>query len=528
MTLQARTGNGTAARTEIPCVDPATRTQLGTVPVTSPEAVREAVGRARRAQQSWRKTSFEERRRVLGRLLDRVLDDDERLVAEVCRDCGKTRENALMGEIWPVCEKLRWTIAHAERHLAPEKVSAGLLLHKRARLEFHPLGVVGAIVPWNYPLQNIMNPAIPALMAGNGFVVKPSEHVAWSSKGFVDLLKDALVAEGHDPELVQLTNGYAETGRALIEAPVDALVFIGSVENGRRVLETAARQLVPVVLELGGKDPFIVCDDADLDAAAHGAMTGTFINCGQNCVASERILVHESVAARFEAIVAEQTRALRQGAPLAGEPVDVGSMATPLQIDIVERLVQRAIAQGARVVAGGERVRRGQGEFFAPTVLADVRPDMDIMQEETFGPVMLLCPFRSDDEAIAVANGTSFGLGSSVFSRDRARARRIASAIDAGMAGINDYGGMTYMAPDLTFGGVKHSGFGRMNGREGLRSMCNVKAVLDDRFPFTVASKVYPVDPKDFGRTQGTLRLMYGRGLGRKLRGIARLVRSIF
>jgi acyl-CoA reductase-like NAD-dependent aldehyde dehydrogenase len=509
---------------EIRCFDPATRAELGTVAVTSPDQVRAAVARARRAQSEWRQTSFAARRRVLERLLERVLAEDDRLVELVARDCGKTRENALMGEIWPVCEKLRWTIAHGERHLRPEPVSPGMLVHKRARLEFHPLGVIGAIVPWNYPLQNIMNAAVPALMAGNGYVVKPSEWVAWSSASFVALLREALAAEGHDPELVQLVNGYAETGRALIQAPVDALVFIGSVENGKRVLEAAARQLVPVVLELGGKDPFIVCDDADLEAAAHGALTGSFINCGQNCVASERVLVQKGAAKRFEAIVGEIARDLRQGAPLGGQVVDVGAIATPLQLEVIERLVSRAIEQGARVVAGGQRVRRDEGDYFAPTVLADVTPAMDIMREETFGPVMLLCPFRDDEEAIAIANGTGFGLGSSVFSADRARARRIAARVEAGMTAINDFGGMTYMAPDLTFGGVKQSGFGRLNGREGLRAMCNVKAVLDERFPITFASKLYPVSARDYTLTRATLQLIYGRGLGR-LRALGRILR---
>lgn len=524
MTLQTHTR---APRTEIPCVDPATRQPLGTVRVTGAVEVRQAVERARRAQQSWRDTTFEARRRVLARLLERVLEDDERLVELTVRDCGKTRENALMGEIWPVCEKLRWTIAHGERHLVAEPVSPGIMIHKRARLEFHPLGVIGAIVPWNYPLQNIMNPAIPALMAGNAFVVKPSEWVAWSSASFVDLLRDALAAEGHDPELVQLVNGYAETGRALIDAPVDCLVFIGSVDNGKKVLEAAARHVIPVVLELGGKDPYIVCDDADLEAAAHGAMSGSFINCGQNCVASERVLVHRAVAQRFEAIVAALAAPMRQGAPLAGEVVDVGAMATPLQLEVTERLVARAVEQGARVVVGGKRVRQHEGSYFAPTILADVTPEMDIMREETFGPVMLLCSFADDDEAVAIANGSTFGLGSSVFSADRARARRIARRVEAGMAAINDYGGMTYMAQDLPFGGTKHSGFGRMNGREGLRAMCNVKAVLDDRFPFTFANKLYPVGSKDFGITQATLQLIYGRGW-KRLRGVARLLRSLY
>lgn len=511
----------------IPCFDPATREPLGTVRVTPPVEVRRAVERARAAQRTWRKSSFAERRRVLSRLLDRILDEDERLVDLVTRDCGKTRENALMGEIWTVCEKLRWTIANAERHLRPEAVSSGVLAHKKARLEFHPLGVVGAIVPWNYPLQNIMNAAIPALAAGNGYVVKPSEWVAWSSEAFVELLRDALSAEGHDPELVQLVQGDGATGRALIEAGVDTLVFIGSVENGRRVLTAAAQTLTPVVLELGGKDPFIVCDDANLEAAVHGAVAGAFINCGQNCVASERILVHRAVARAFEARVAEVVGALRQGPPREGEIVDVGSMATPLQLEVVERLVRRAVEQGARVVAGGSRAFAGRGAFFAPTVLADVTPDMEIMREETFGPVLLLCTVESDEQAIAIANGTSFGLGSSVFSEDRARARRIADALEAGMTGINDFGGMTYMAQDLTFGGVKKSGFGRLNGREGLRAMCNVKAVLDDRLPLSFPSKVYPVTARDFGVTQGTLDLLYGRGVGRRLRGLGRIVKSL-
>ncbi len=512
----------------IPCSDPATRESLGDVAVTPPAEVRKKVARAREGQRAWKHTSFAERRAVLGRLLDRILDDEERLVQLVCRDSGKTRENALMGEIWPICEKLRWTIANVEKHLGPETVSAGVLAHKRARLEFHPLGVVGAIVPWNYPLQNVLSPAITALAAGNAYVVKPSEWVAWSSGPFVALIRDALAAEGHDPELVQIVQGDGRAGRALIEAGLDTIVFIGSVENGRRVLAAAAETLTPVVLELGGKDPFIVCEDANLEAAVHGALAGTFINCGQNCVASERILVHRAIAPAFEKKVAAAVGAMRQGVSRPGQLVDVGAMATPLQLEIVERLVKKAIEQGARVVAGGSRTMSDQGEFYAPTILADVLPTMDIMREETFGPVLLLCTVDGDDEAIAIANGTSFGLGSTVFSGDRARARKIAAALEAGMTGINDFGGMTYMAQDLTFGGVKQSGFGRMNGREGLRAMCNTKSVLDDRLPFTFPSKVYPVSSRDFGVTAGTLDLMYGRGLRRRLRGVGRIVRSLF
>jgi acyl-CoA reductase-like NAD-dependent aldehyde dehydrogenase len=511
-----------SAPAAIDCVSPATRERLGSLPVDGPEQVRATVARAREAQRLWRQTSFAERRRVLELVMEQCLARADALCELVSADCGKTRENALLGEIWPVCEKLRWTIDHGEEHLRPEPVSPGLLLHKRARLEFHPLGVMGAIVPWNYPLQNLLNPIIPALMAGNGIVVKPSEHVAWSSARLIDVVHHALRSEGHPPHLVGVVNGYAETGKALIESGIDGLVFIGSVANGRRVLETAAKTITPVILELGGKDPFIVCEDADLELAAHAAMSGCFINCGQNCVASERILLHEQIAPAFEARVAELTRGLRQGAPLAGRVVDVGAIATPIQIGIVEDLVNRAVAEGARLVCGGKRMLAEVGDYFAPTILADLRPDMAIMQEETFGPVMLLTTFRSDDEAIAIANCTVFGLGSSVFSSDRERARRIASQVRAGMVGINEYGGMTYMAQDLTFGGVKASGFGRINGRDGLRACCNVKAVIDDRLPMSMPSKVYPVGERDYDTAKVALQLIYGRGRDR-LRGLGAL-----
>src|SRR6185437_10215390 len=444
---------GTPQADVIACKEPSTRAPLGAVRVDSAEAVAAAVREARAAQQRWRETSFAVRRRVLERVLAHVVDNADELCELVCKVSGKTRENAMMGEIWPVAEKLRWTIANGERHLRPERVSSGFLVHKRASIEYAPRGVVGAIVPWNYPLQNVMNPAVPALMAGNAAVVKASEWVAWASARIQRIFDEALSAEGFSPALVRVLNGYGETGAALVGAGVDVVIFIGSVPNGRRVLEAAARALVPAILELGGKDPLIVCDDADLDQAAHAAMNGCFINCGQNCVAAERILVHEAVDADFEQRVAALVRALRQGPPLGGRAVDVGGMTTPLQLEVVDRLVRKAVAQGATVVAGGKPALMGNGAYFEPTVLAGVTPDMDIMQEETFGPVMLLCRVRDDEQAIAVANSTRFGLGASVMSKDARRARSIARRIEAGMAAVNEFGGITYMAQDLPFGG---------------------------------------------------------------------------
>lgn len=508
--------------THIPCRDPATSGRLGEVRIDSPEDVDVAVARAKAAQKAWRTTSFEERRKVLRKLLAYTVDNKDAICLEVQRDSGKTRENVLLGEIWPTCEKFRWMIKNGENHLRPEKVSSGLLMHKTARLEYHPLGVVAAIIPWNYPFQNIVNPVIPALTAGNAIVLKPSEWVAWSSAKFIDAIRTVIEEAGHNPDLVQAVQGYGPTGAALARSAVDMILFIGSVHNGRRVVEASAERVVPVVMELGGKDAFIVCDDADLEQAVHASLAGCYINCGQNCVASERILIHDEIYDVFEKRAAELVREFRQGNSRE-EVVDVGAIGTPLQLEIIEKAVAGAVSQGARVVTGGKRTLTGRGDYFEPTILADVTYDMDIAQEEVFGPVMLLMRVRDDANAVEVANGVSYGLSSSVFSRNRARARAIAAKLEAGMSAINEFGGITYMAQGLTFGGVKASGYGRMNGREGLRSMCNIKAVIDDRFPINPVNRVFPVAPKDYGVFSGMIELIYGRSLGRRWRGFLKL-----
>ncbi|MFN7951440.1 MAG: aldehyde dehydrogenase family protein [bacterium] len=508
----------------IVCTDPATGERLGEVPVTSPDEVREIVRRSRAAQERWGATPFEVRRRVLRHILDHVLAHVDELAELIVRDAGKIREHALV-EIWPVCEKLKTTIASGERYLRPEPVSAGLFKHKRARIEYPPLGVIGIIAPWNYPLQNVLGPAVPALFAGNGVVVKVSEWTSYSAARIQRIFDEALAAAGQSRDLVRIVTGYGQTGAALVGSGVDKIVFTGSVGNGRRVLAESAKTLTPVILELGGKDPLIVCDDADLEQAAHAAIGGAFVSCGQNCIAPERILVFDSVYEAFEKRVVEIVGAFRQGPPLAGAIVDVGAMTMPAQVDIVEKLVNDALAKGARAVVGGKRRSIGGGRYFEPTVLSGVTPDMAIFQEETFGPVLALVRVRDEEEAIRVANGTEFGLSSAVFSRDRARAERIGARLVAGSTNINDFG-LHYMAQELPFGGVKASGFGRLNGREGLRACTNPKAVLTDRFPIHVPPKMYPIGPGDYARLRGVLALLYGRGVAARLRALGGILRA--
>lgn len=511
----------------IECFEPATRAPLGKVGVDGPEAVRLKVARAREAQRVWAESSWDDRREVLRLILDHVLEHADELCDVVVRDAGKTRENAMMGEIWPVCEKLRWTIANGEKHLSPERVSPGLFVHKKATVLYQPLGVIGVICPWNYPLQNVLGPTIPALFAGNAVVVKVSEWVAWSSERIQRIFDEAFDAVGYPRELVTIVNGYGETGAALVRSGVDKVVFTGSVENGRRILEGSVENITPVILELGGKDPFVVCEDAHLEQAVHASLTGVFIASGQNCMAAERVLVADAIYDRFVERVSEEVAKLRQGPPARGGEVDVGAIVSPLQVDLIERLVNDAIARGARVITGGKRALSDVGQYFEPTILADVTADMAIVKEELFGPVMVLMRTKDDEHAIAIANDSSFGLGSTVMTRDRKRGRRIAERLVVGSCTVNDFG-LTYMAQDLPFGGIKASGFGRLNGREGLRACTNQKAILEDRFPgMNFPAAVYPVKPAMYGAVRELLRVMYRPTVRGRVRGIVDMVRHV-
>jgi acyl-CoA reductase-like NAD-dependent aldehyde dehydrogenase len=513
----------TGSPSEIECLNPATGERLGVVPAASPDQVRAVVERARQAQKKWATSSFAQRRAVLRRITDLILGDIDGLCAAIVEDSGKTYENAVLGEIMPVCNKIRWVMQNGEKYLKPEKVPSGLLMHKAGRIEYRPLGVVACIVPWNYPFQNIFGSLVAPLMAGNAVVIKASEAVAWSTQRFQKILDTALTAEGFSPDTVQIINGYGDTGAALVRSGVQKILFIGSVGNGRRIIEASAEHLTPVIMELGGKDPLIVCDDADMTQAVHSALGGCFINLGQNCIASERIIVLDAVYEQFVAEVERITRDLRMGVPTAPGVVDVGAITSPLQIKVIDTLVSDALAKGARALVGG-KLPDGPGNFYPPTILVNVTPDMRIAQEEVFGPVMLIMRVANDDEAIALANSSEFGLQSSVMTNNRERGERIAAALEAGGTCINDFG-MCYLNQDLPFGGVKHSGFGRMNGRDGLRAYTNAKAVLTDRFGFHVPPKLYPVAPDVYAKARSSIRLLYSSRWTDKLSSLLSLLR---
>jgi acyl-CoA reductase-like NAD-dependent aldehyde dehydrogenase len=512
---------------QIECTDPATLERLGRLPVTPREEIVAVVERARAAQASWGKTSFAERRAVLREVLARVVADQREICRLAARDSGKTMVDAVMGEIFPVCEKLRWTLAHGEKALAPEARRPGFLLHKRARVEWHPYGVIGVICPWNFPFHNLFCPVIPALFAGNAVVAKPSEWSSWSAPDFVAIWQDALVRRGHSRDLVQIVTGFGETGSHLVGSGVDKVFFTGSPGTGTKVMATASTTLTPVVLELGGKDPMVVCDDADLGQVADAAMLGVFTACGQMCVGIERVYVFDAVYDAFVADMSARIGALRQGPPLASTLVDVGATTVPAQLDKIQALVDDAVARGATTLVGGRRNDRLPGQYFEPTLLVGVDHSMRIAKEECFGPVMTVIRVRDEAHLLELVNDVGYGLGASIFTRDRARAERIARRVRSGMAVVNDYG-IAYMVQSLPFGGVGVSGFGRINGREGLRACCYEHAVVTDRIPVRRSFGIHPVRPGTFELVEGAVRVLYGRGVSDRLAGAAAAARQLW
>ncbi|KAG0742023.1 hypothetical protein G6F62_006340 [Rhizopus arrhizus] len=469
------------------CYDPATGYYLDTIPSPTAEQVKSLYERTSVAQTEWSKTSFEERRAVLRSLLNFILENQEAICQVGCRDTGKTMIDASLGEVITTCAKLRWTIDNGESVLAEDYRSPGLMmLYKNAKIVYEPMGVVAALVSWNYPFHNAIGPAISALMSGNGIIIKCSEYVAWSSKYYEYIIKTCLSAHGYNPDLVQFVSGFADVGEEIVKCGVKHVTFIGSPGVGKLVQKNAADHLVPCVLELGGKDCAILLKDTDLVQAIPVLMRGVFQNCGQNCIGIERIIVAEEIYDKVVDEMDSRISKLRQGSVLVdGEGVDCGAMTMGNQFEKLEGLVQEAVSRGARLLRGGKRYHHPShkhGQYFEPTLLVDVTPDMAIANNEAFAPIMVIMKHQGPDDAVRIANECPYGLGSSVFSADKSLAESICLRLKVGMANVNDFA-VNYLCQSLPFGGVGISGYGRFAGQEGLRGLCVPKAITIDRIP---------------------------------------------
>jgi acyl-CoA reductase-like NAD-dependent aldehyde dehydrogenase len=492
------------AQATIAVENPATGEIVREVPVTGDVAA--MVARARAAQPAWEALGYEGRGRILRRARRWLIENAEEVVATIVAETGKAEEDARLVELAYGANAFGFWAKRAPRYLADERIRTTnpFVLGRRLVVRYRPIGVVGVIGPWNYPLVNSVGDAIPALAAGNAVVIKPSEVTPLTSLLFERGLRESGLPDG----LYQTAIGGPEAGEALIDA-VDMVMFTGSTRTGRKVMERAARTLTPVSLELGGKDPMIVLADADLERAANAAVYYSMQNGGQTCISIERVYVEAPVYDEFVAKVAAKAGALRQGPPAGPGSVDVGAVTFPPQLDIVARHVQQARDAGARVLTGG-RQRPGAGRFYEPTVLADVDHSMAAMTEETFGPTLPVMKVADAEEAIRAANDSPYGLAASIFTRDVARGKAIASRIEAGAVCIND-AQLNYLALELPMGGWKESGLGVRHGAGGIRKYTRQQALLVTRFAPKREIHYFPYRPRVTKLLDRGIKLFYGR-----------------
>jgi len=482
-------------------ISPGTGAMLAEYPHGTPATVSKAVRRARRAQSEWAETNLVEREAVLMRYHDLILAHREEILDLIQLETGKARKSAFE-EVADVALVSRYYGLNAERHLGPHQ-RKGALPGLTSTWEHHrPKGVVGFISPWNYPLSMAITDALPALVAGNGAVLKPDQQTPFTALWALQLLHRA----GLPYDLFQIVTGKgSELGTPLIDQ-VDYVAFTGSTKTGRIVARQAAERLIGCSLELGGKNPMIVLADADLESAVEGAIRGCFANAGQLCISIERLYIAESVFERFTHRLAARVSRMTLGSQLDFE-ADMGSLVSPAQLDKVEAHVLDAVTKGAKVLAGG-RARPDIGPyFFEPTVLQGVTEEMEICSEETFGPVVSVSPFDSVEEAIERANDSRYGLNAAVWTSDAEVGREVAARIEAGTVNVNEAYAATWGSIDAPMGGFKESGLGRRHGAEGLLKYTEAQTISVQR-GMPIASPA-GVGEKDFSELMtGALRLL--------------------
>ena len=494
-------------RQQIEVENPATGKLVGTVPAMTPEQVAELAARGRAAQPQWEAMGFEGRAAVLRRAQRWMLDNSRRVIDTIVSETGKTYEDAQTAEIGYALPALGFWAKHAPRFLADERASSRspFLLGRKLVSRYRPLGLVGVIGPWNYPLNNSFGDCIPALAAGNSVIMKPSEVTPLTS-----VLMGEMLAECGTPEGVyQVATGRGDVGAELIDH-VDFVMFTGSTATGRKVAERAARTLTPVGLELGGKDPMIVLRDADLERAANTATWASMQNGGQTCISVERVYVEEPVYDEFVSLVGRKIAKLRQGVPAGPGSVDVGAITFGPQAEIIDEHVKDAVAKGAKVVVGGH-LRQGPGRFYEPTLLVDVDHSMRCMREETFGPTLPVMKVKDAEEAVRMANDSEYGLQASVWTRDTARGEQIAARIESGVANVNEHQ-LNYFALEVPMGGWKESGLGSRHGPDGIRKYARKQVSVVSRFGLRRELYMFPYTKRGARLVAGGFRLLHGRG----------------
>ena len=468
----------TDSRRRLQLRSPVTLEPIGELVCANSEDVAAAIAKARKAQVSWANTSMADRSAIIERALKIVLARQDEIIATVVAETGKAKTDAMSMEVFSVADSLCYYAKNAAKFLQPHKrkVHGILGIMKQLRIVYKPLGVIGLITPWNGPFVLVMNQAVQAILAGNAVVAKGSEVTPYSAKLAQSILLEAGLPEG----VLQVLLGDGDTGAAIVNGGVDKISFTGSVATGRKVAQACAGQLIPCSLELGGNDAMIVCADADLDRAADGAWLGSCMNTGHYCCGTERIYVVQDVYDEFLALVMEKGKGLRQGQQ-HGWNEDVGAVFWDRQMTIIEAHVEDAREKGANILMGGQRNPGLPGLYYEPTVITEVNNDMDIMVLETFGPILCIQKVTTEEQAIAMANDSEFGLNGNVWTKDKEKGYQLAASIDTGSCSVNDMA-VSYGIPAAPFGGRKNSGVGQVNGKKGVRGYCHEMPIVIDRF----------------------------------------------
>jgi len=505
------------------CTNPATGEVLGYSALNTPAQVRQAVAAAREAQPAWAALAVGQRTARLKTVRDYLADNADELAEIIARDNGKTRTDAMAAEMLPAVIAVDYYCRKAKSFLKDKRLSpaAWLLANKTSKLVRVPYGVVGIISPWNYPFSIPFSEIIMALAAGNAVVLKVASETQLVGRALERCLQAADLPPGIFTHL-NLPGRLA--GPAFLEAGVDKLFFTGSVAAGKTLMAQAAQNLTPLVLELGGNDPMLVCPDADLARAAAGAVWAGLQNCGQSCGGVERIYVHQSVYQPFLDALSPRVERLRVGYDMDYR-LDLGAMTTSKQSAEVQRQVQAALAAGAKLYAQSKTPADTEGRFLPAMVLTQVDHGMDIMRLETFGPVLAVMPVEDMDQAVALANDSDLGLTASIWTRDWKNGQRLARQIKAGVVTVNDHL-MSHGLAETPWGGFKHSGIGRTHGAAGMAEMTQPQCIVQDFMPKVKKNFWWhPHGPQIYQGLRGIIDLLYGRSLGQRLWGLLKLMR---
>jgi acyl-CoA reductase-like NAD-dependent aldehyde dehydrogenase len=495
----------------LPFVNPATGEQFGRVRVTTTEEVTRALQEMRQNAAIWSRRTARERAHILRQLQEVLVEHADEITAVVNQDTGKSRQDAFT-ELFMVVDKLQTYVKHAPHWLARQSVPRGIYVFKRYYAEPHPYGVVAVIGPWNFPLDLSIPPVYAALLAGNTVVLKPSEVTP-----AVGVLIEKLFRSV--PELspfVRVIHGGPETGAALVAAQPDLVFLTGSTKTGRKVAQATAATMTPFISELGGKDAMIVLEDADIEAAARWGVWGAFFNCGQTCVAVERVYVVEQVYDAFVAAVLQETKRMRQGySPDKLNPNVLGPLTFERQLHIIEDHMQDALEKGAYVLTGGKR----EGLFVEPTVMVGVNHTMKLMQDETFGPIMPIMKVKDEQEAVRLTNESYYGLSASVWSQDQKRAERLAHELEVGSVVVNDTIAH-YAVSQLPFGGLKHSGTARTHGKQEVLQFTQTRSYGVGGVPFFLDVAARLREPQNYSLMSAIFHLLFGVTPRQRLRAV--------